>query len=535
MIRTVDAVVIGGGHHGLVAAAMLADAGWEVCLLEAADTVGGAVRSAELFPGYVSDLFSSFYPLAAVSPVLQALELERYGLRWTHAPAVLAHPLGPDSEQAAVLHREPADTAAALEARDPGDGEAWLRLYQDWQRVRGPLLASLFSPFPPVRGPLALLRALGTGDALRLARFLALPVRRMGQELFRGEPARLLLAGNAMHADVPGDAPGSGVFGWLLAMLGQEVGFPVPVGGAGKLAAALRARAEAAGAEVRTGTPVERVLVRGGRAIGVRTAGGEQLQVRRAVLADVAAPFLYGSLLPPEAVPAKLRADLAQFEWDVPTVKLNWALSGPIPWRAAAARGAGTVHVGRDDAGIVRWTADLATGVLPRQPFLLVGQMTTADASRSPAGTESAWAYTHLPRGRYDDGSAETLAERAEEVLEAHAPGFGTLVTDRSLQRPTDLQEANQNLMHGAVNGGTAQLFQQLVFRPTPGLGRCETVVENLYLASAAAHPGGAVHGACGALAARAALGEHGRLGAVRRRVTGRLLAGLYRERPSAR
>ncbi|MBW0009263.1 MAG: NAD(P)-binding protein, partial [Pseudonocardiales bacterium] len=127
---SLDAVVVGGGHHGLVAATVLADAGWEVCLLEAADRVGGAVRSARLRPGYVTDLYSAFYPLTAASPVLRSLRLHDHGLRWSHAPAVLAHPPRPDADTAAVLHRDPRGTAAGLAGEHPSDGRAWLELVE---------------------------------------------------------------------------------------------------------------------------------------------------------------------------------------------------------------------------------------------------------------------------------------------------------------------------------------------------------------------------------------------------------------------
>ncbi len=527
---TADAVVVGGGHHGLVAAALLADAGWDVCLLEATDHLGGAVRSAALHPGFTADLYSAFYPLYAASPVLRALDLESHGLRWSHAPAVLAHPPRPDDERAAVLYRDREATAARLAEEHPRDGATWLDLCAQWDRVSGPLLRTLFTTFPPVRGPVALLRAVGTADALRLARFLLLPARRMGEELFAGEGARLLLAGNAAHADVPGDAPVSGAYGWLLAMLGQHHGFPVPVGGAGELAAALARRAEAAGAALCTGHRVERIDVRAGRAVAVHTAAGLTVRVRRAVIADVNAPTLYRDLLPADAVPARLHADLDRFAWDTPVVKLNWALDGPIPWRAPEVGAAGTVHLGADDLGLVRWSADLESRTLPESPYMLFGQMTTADPSRSPAGTESAWAYTHLPRGVDDDASADELARRVDATVEAFAPGFGARVLHRNVQRPGDLQAAEPNLVSGAVNGGTAQLFQQLVFRPVPGLGRPETVIANLYLGGSSAHPGGGVHGICGGLAARGALRAHGVLGRARRRALTAALDLLYRD-----
>ncbi|MGW5144627.1 phytoene desaturase family protein [Rhodococcus koreensis] len=530
-MSNVDAVVIGSGPNGLVAAATLADAGWDVAVVEAQPTPGGAVRSAELVPGFTSDLFSAFYPLSTVSPALRGLNLESHGLRWSHAPRAVGHARSAADEDAPVIHPDPADTAADLERRQPGDGVAWTALVEQWHHIKEPLLNILFSPFPPVRGPSALLRRLGTAESLRVARFLLLPARRMTHELFRGEAARLLLLGNAMHADTPPDAPGSGVMGYILTMLAQDGGYPVPVGGAGELSAAMVRRAEHAGAHFHYGDAVTGIEVRSGRAVGVRTASGARYTARRAVIADVSAPALYGSLLPDHAVPARVRADLEHFEWDTPVLKVNYALSQKIPWRSPSLSGAGTVHLGADDNGLVRWMADLTTGTVPARPFLLFGQMTTADPSRSPEGTESAWAYTHLPRDIIDNASADLLAARVDDVLEAHAPGFADRVVGRVVQRPSDLEAADANLVGGAVNGGTAQLHQQLVFRPGPGISRSETPVQRLYLGSASAHPGGGVHGVSGLNAARAALGEDGPRGWLRRR-TSRAVIDLLSKGP---
>jgi phytoene dehydrogenase-like protein len=261
----------------------------------------------------------------------------------------------------------------------------------------------------------------------------------------------------------------------------------------------------------------------------VHTATGLTVRVRRAVIADVNAPTLYRTLLPAAAVPGRLRDDLDRFVWDTPVVKVNWALDRPIPWRAPEVAGAGTVHLGADDLGLVRWSAAIESRTLPVSPYMLFGQMTTADPSRSPAGTESAWAYTHLPRGIDDDASADEIARRMDATVEAFAPGFSGSVVHRHVQRPRDLESAEPNLVSGAVNGGTAQLFQQLVFRPVPGLGRPETVVGNLYLGGSSAHPGGGVHGICGGLAARAALRGQGLRGRVRRRALSAALDLLYR------
>ncbi|WP_202422740.1 NAD(P)/FAD-dependent oxidoreductase [Gordonia sp. SID5947] len=524
---TADAVVIGAGHHGLIAAIRLADAGWDVTVLEAQPEVGGAVRSAELTPGYITDLFSAFYPLAVASPGFADLDLEAHGLRWSSAPGPFGHPNGPADRNAMVVHPDPTKTAARLAAYDQRDERAWLDLVEQWQTIRPQLLGLLFRPFPPVRAVVGLLRATGTASAVRLARFLLLPANQMVRELFHSDHARLLFLGNALHADIPLDAPGSGMMGYLLTMLAQDSGFPVPVGGAGELTAALRRRCESAGGRVVVDTRVERIEVRGRRASAVIDAGGHRWPAARAILADVSAPALYTRLLPASEVPTRVLADIADFEWDTPVVKINYALNGTIPWHSLNLAEAGTVHVGVDMQNVAHATADIESGRIPQHPFLLFGQMTTADPSRSPAGTESAWSYSHLPRGVVDEDSAQTLAERMDQVMEDHAPGFTEQVIDRHVQTPADLHDLDANLVGGAVNGGTAQLFQQLIFRPTPGLGGPVTPVEGLFLASASAHPGGGVHGACGTNAARAALAAAGPLGLPRRYLNRKLLHHL--------
>ena len=509
-----DAVVIGAGHNGLVAACLLADAGWDVVILEAADHPGGAVASVERPPGWIQDRYSAFYPLSAASPFLGSLDLHEHGLRWKHAPTVLAHVSSPDDERAVLLHRDPARTAAGLDAEHPGDGETWLRLLEHWRRIRGPVVDALLMPTPPLGAAARLLARTGAADALRLARMLVLPVHRLGEELFGGQGGRLLLAGNAMHADIPSVAPVSGAFGWLLCMLAQDVGFPVPEGGAGRLTDALVSRARAAGAQLLTGARVDRVVVSGGRAIGVIAADGTAVRARRAVLADVDVTQLYRRLLPDGAVPARALRELDRFQRDLPTVKVNWALDGQVPWRAAGAAQAGTVHVGTDLDGLADWSTALATGRPSRQDFALVGQMATADPGRAPAGGQSLWAYSHLPSGGASPEAGRALADRLEQLLEDCAPGLRDRVVARDVQLPHELQADDANLVDGSLNGGTAQLQQQLVFRPLPGLGRPETPVERLYLASASAHPGGGVHGAAGHNAARAAL-LSARLGGV--------------------
>ncbi|MEV5321189.1 NAD(P)/FAD-dependent oxidoreductase [Streptomyces sp. NPDC052687] len=525
-----DAVVIGAGPNGLVAANLLADAGWSVTVLEEQDEAGGAVRHDRgVDPAFVSDLFSSFYPLAAASPIVAGLRLEEHGLRWSHAPHVLAHPLSDGG--CAVLDRDIEVTAGSLDAFAPGDGDAWRRLHDVWQRIRGDVLSALFTPFPPVRAGVRFAMRLRGAGGLRLARSLLLPVRRLGEEEFRGQGGRLLLAGNALHADLAPEAAGSGGFGWLMSMLGQTYGFPVPVGGAGALTEALTRRLLARGGVLRCGRRVDEIVVRHGRAVGVRTADGETYGARRAVLADVSVPALYGRLVRPEHLPGQVLEDLRRFQWDFATFKVDWALDGPVPWRAEQAARAGTVHLADGVDELTRFAAQIAMRQVPDRPFALFGQMTTSDPSRSPRGTESAWAYTHVPldvgsdagdeglTGAWDDKEQQIMADRVECQVERFAPGFRALIRARRVLAPPTLQSMNANLHQGAINGGTTSLHQQLVFRPLPGTGRPETPVTGLYLASAGAHPGGGVHGACGANAARAALRRRippGRAGAQR-------------------
>ncbi|MEU0336708.1 NAD(P)/FAD-dependent oxidoreductase [Streptomyces sp. NPDC006193] len=522
-----DAVVIGAGPNGLVAANLLADAGWQVQVLEEQPEPGGAVRHDRgVHPDFVNDLFSSFYPLAAASPVLAALRLEDHGLRWRHAPHVLAHPL--TDGRCAVLDRRLDVTAASMEEFAAGDGAAWRRLFQVWQNLRPDLLAALFTPFPPVRAGARLAMRLRAAGGLRMARSLLLPVRRLGEEEFRGDGGRLLLAGNALHADLAPESAGSGGFGWLMSMLGQTYGFPVPAGGAGALTAALLRRLESAGGRVTCRQRVEEVLVRDGRAAGVRTAAGETVAARRAVLADVAVPALYGGLVDARHLPTQLLEDVRRFQWDFATFKVDWALDGAVPWRAERAARAGTVHLADGLDELTRFAAQIAMRQIPDRPFALFGQMTTADASRSPLGTQSAWAYTHVPHdvrgdagdegigGAWSSTDRERMADRVERQVERFAPGFRSLIRARRVLAPPSLEALDANLQGGAINGGTTALHQQLVFRPVPGAGRPETPVPGLFLASAGAHPGGGVHGAPGANAARAALRAHRAPGLVR-------------------
>ena len=519
-----DAVVIGAGHNGLVAANMLAERGWSVLVVEAQDAPGGAVKSGEITePGFVSDLFSAFYPLAAASPAIRALELERHGLRWRRSELAVAHPQA--DGRCAGIAAEIDETAAMLERFAPGDGQAWRELYAYWERAGGPFLDALLRPFPPLRGGARLATALGPRGLLRFGRFSVMPVRRLAEERFSGDGGAWLLAGNALHADLTPESAGGGLFGWVLCGLAQEHGFPVPEGGAGRLTAALVDRLRAHGGKLECGRRVERVLVDRGRAVAVRTADGDEIGAGRAVLAGAGAPALFRDLVGERHLPSGFVDDLSTFQYDNSTVKVDWSLDAPIPWIAADARRAGTIHVADGMDALTRTTGQLSRGLIPDQPFLVLGQYSMVDDTRQPAGRETAWAYTHVPQrvkgdaggeltGAWDEREVELFVARVEGEVEKRAPGFRALIRARHVFTPRRLEEANENLVGGAVNSGTAQIHQQLVFRPLPGLGRAETPIRGLFLCGASAHPGGGVHGAAGANAARAAIAAR-----LRRRV----------------
>jgi phytoene dehydrogenase-like protein len=511
----VDAIVVGAGQNGLVAANMLADAGWSVLVLEGAGVPGGAVRTGELtLPGYRHDLFSSFYPLTAASPVYQRLELERYGLRWCRGELALAHPAA-DGSCPFVSQGNVEETVASL-APSGGDAGEWRALTELWGRLGDTFMEVLTAGFPPV-APAARLLAKLRSDALEFARFATLPVRRFADERFRSPLPGRLLAGNSIHADFLPETPGSAFFGWVLVGLASDVGFPFAQGGAASLADALVSRLEDRGGVVRCGAPVERIVVRGNTAQGVRLADGEELVARRAVLADVGAPRLFLELLEGASLPSRFVRELRRFQYDSATVKVDWALRAPIPWSAPDARRAPTIHVAESVDELSVGTGQMARGLIPEVPFLVMGQYAAADPTRQPAGAETAWAYTHLPQivrgdaagelsGTWDERDQELIAERIERRVEALAPGFRDLIEGRHVFTPRTMEAANPNLVNGAVNGGTAQMHQQVIFRPVPSVRRSATPVRGLYLASASAHPGGGVHGACGANAARAAL-----------------------------
>jgi phytoene dehydrogenase-like protein len=494
-------IVIGAGPNGLVAAIRLAEAGRPVTVLEAAEQPGGAVRTEELtLPGFRHDTFSSVYPAAAASPVFASMPLENHGLRWIHPEACYAHPL-PDG-RAVALYRDLGRTAESLDAAGRGDGERWQRfikpLIEGFEAVRSTMLAG----FPPIGGAGRLLAGLGPLGAARFGLLVPASAKALGGRLFGGPGSRAWLYGSAGHGDVPPTGAGSAIAAAYLNLMGHAVGWPSPAGGAQRLTDALVGYLRELGGEIRTAAPVERVDAAGGRVTGVRVLGGERLAATM-VIADVMPHALLA--LAGDALPRTYAALLRRYRYGPATLKVDWALDAPIPWEASAARGAGTVHVGGDEAELLATIAETRSR-LPERPFLLLGQPSLADPSRAPDGKHTAWAYTHGPRLGVDwPGELERHVERIEAQIERFAPGFRERILARHVLGPAELQRRDRNLVGGDVGGGSYRL-SQVIFRPSPGLSPYRTPLHGLYLGSAATFPGGAVHGVPGDAAARAAL-----------------------------
>ena len=499
----VDVVVIGAGHNGLVAATLLARHGWSVEVLERREVVGGAVGSDTTARGYVHDWGSAFYGVLHTSPVLRELGLDRR-VGWAHTGTPVAATWDPQAP-AAVLRRTVDGTADGLGA----DAQAWRDLVGWWHRLGEPLFGAMLGP---VGAPRPLLRALrgltGVREGLQTARMLLEPVEAWVQQEFATQAGRMLFAANATHADVAVDAAGSTPPAMLLAMAAQVHGMPVPVGGASRLADAMVEAAQAAGVVVRTGVEVTRVVVRGGRAVGVVTADGTGVAARRAVVADVAPPVLARDLVGEEHLPGEWLASLRRHRYTSGYFRLDVDLDGPAPWADERLADAVVVHVTGDLDELALSQAEVRRGLLPTHPQLILGQQDRADPSRVPAGAASLWVECHCPAVPKDAPAdwAPRFADRVLDRLERHAPGLRSRVVETTTLTPLDLQGRDPNLVGGDVGGGSASPDQLLVFRPVAGWSSYALPVDGLWMCGAASHPGGGVHGLCGRNAAQAVL-----------------------------
>lgn len=494
-----DVVIIGSGPNGLVAAAHLGRAGYDVTVLEAASEPGGAVRTHEAtLPGYRHDVGAAFFPFGAASRALVELDLPGAGLVWKHAAFDSAHP-ALDGTSAAIT-RDPARLEEALGA----DAPAWEKLTRWYKALETELLDVLLSTFPPVKA------------GLRIAPWKLLPLvtaalssgRGFASARFTTEAARRMLPALALHTDVGPDDDLGAIIGFMLAMTASSGGFAVPEGGAGAITDALLVRLAEHRTRVVVSDRVVRIDVEHGRAVRVRCASGAVHEARHAVLADTAPDALYLDLLDHRHVPASIRDRMRAFDHGFATFKVDWALAGPVPWRDALSREAAVVHTGESLDDLARFTREVRSGALPTLPYLVIGQQSIVDPTRAPAGGHTLYAYSRVPAAPAGgwDAHRERFADRIEDRIEGLAPGFKKIVRARVILDPGRLERMNDNLRQGDITGGSAGIQNQLFLRPFFPYFRYRTPVRGLYLGSAYTHPGAGVHGACGYNAAKAIL-----------------------------
>jgi phytoene dehydrogenase-like protein len=494
-----DAVVVGAGPNGMVAAATLARRGWSVLLLEAQPRPGGALYSEErTLPGFIHDVGAAFFPFSEFSPAFRSLDLTGTGLQWRNARRESSYP-APDGSCVSIS-RDPELSMQSFGT----DGMAWGRLATWQQAMQGRLVDALLAPLPGVRNALQL----GIRNLVKLTLAGVRSSAGFSRRVFTTEAARRVIPGLALHADLgPKDFSGAGI-GLVLALLASSTGFPVPVGGARAITEALLRRFGEAGGELRLDTHVAKIVVHKKRAVAVLTNHGEEIPAARAILADVGAPALFRKLLPESDVSWRVRRSIERFRYGWGTFKMDWALSSPTPWTSAEAREAAVVHAGDSIEDLQNFTREVRDGRLPNNPFLVIGQQTLADPSRAPAGCHTLWAYTHVPSCLPASWAEirEAFADRIEERIEGLAPGFRHLIRARAIASPRDLEDMDENLVGGDLGGGSAHADHQLFLRPVFPYFRYRMPIRGLYLCSASAHPGAGVHGACGFNAAHAAL-----------------------------
>jgi phytoene dehydrogenase-like protein len=460
-----DAAIVGSGPNGLAAAIVLARAGRRVKVFEAQDTIGGGARSAELtLPGFTHDICSTIHGFAAASPFLRDLPLAEHGLAWVEPPISLAHPL--DDGTATILER----SVDATVARFGADADAYRSIVGSvvhaWPKLEDAMLGPLAWPAHP----------------LALARFgwKALQPASHIVRHFRTPAVRALIAGVAAHGMLPLNRRPTAAFAIVLAALAHTHGWVLPRGGAQRLSDAMAAYLVSLGGEIATSAEV--------RSIDDLPAPTQ--------LCDLSPrPFLRiaGHRLPPT-----YRHLLERYKYGMAAFKVDWALDGPIPWRAANCARAGTLHLGGTFEEIAHGENEVWHGRVPERPFVLLVQATRFDPSRAPEGRHTAWGYCHVPRD-----CAIDMLPRIEAQIERFAPGFRDRVLARSVMPPAALERHNPNFVGGDIGAGASDLTQLFT---RPSWRTYGTPVPGLYLCSASTPPGVGVHGMCGYHAAKMAL-----------------------------
>src|SRR6185369_3234147 len=462
-----DAVIVGAGPNGLAAGIVLAQAGKRVRIYEANDVIGGGARSGSLtLKGFTHDLCSAVHPLAAGSPFFKSLPLARYGLEFIYPPAALAHPF--DDGTTVLLHRSVETTSQQLGTDEAAYRNLMGPLVRNWPHISEDILGPLRLPHHPIA-----LARFGI-HAIRSAKALV-------RSDFKEAKTRAFFAGMSAHSSISLDHLGTAAFGLVLGATGHSLGWPIPRGGARAVSNALAVYFAELGGEIVTGK---------------RIGSLGDVPTVRATLFDVTPHQLLA--IAGERLPPRYKRKLRQFRYGPGVFKMDWALSGPVPWKAAECAEAATVHLGGSFEEIVESERDAWEGRINARPFIIACQPSLFDSSRAPVGQHTFWAYCHVP-----NGSSADMVTSIEDQIERFAPGFRKLVLARNVLSPALLEKHNANLIGGDISGG-AHTLTQLFTRPT--LRTYSTPVRGVYICSSSTPPGAGVHGMCGYHAARVAL-----------------------------
>jgi phytoene dehydrogenase-like protein len=470
-----DAVVIGSGPNGLAAAITMARAGRSVLVLEAKETVGGGCRSKELtLPGFTHDICSAIHPLGLGSPFFRMLPLEQFGLEWIHPLAPLAHPF--ENGTAVVVERSIEETSECLGV----DAAAYRSLMEPLAAHWNELAHAFLGPLRPSM----------LAHPFVMARFglhAIIPASLFARLQFKGSRARALFAGVSAHSMLPLERSPSAAFGLMLVLAAHIIGWPMPRGGSQQIANALASYLHSLGGEIVTGVNVDSLSM---------------LPKARTIFCDITPRQLLA--IAGKQLPEGYKRQLEQYRYGPGVFKIDYALDGPVPWKAEACLRAGTVHVGGTLAEIAASERAVWQGIPPGRPIMLAAQQSLFDATRAPEGKQTLWTYCHVP-----NGSTFDMTERMEAQIERFAPGFRDRILARHFTDPAALEQYNANYIGGDINGGIQDL-QQLFTRPTIRPIPYSTPVKGLYICSSSTPPGGGVHGMCGYYAARAALHAEG-------------------------
>ncbi|MEU1426684.1 NAD(P)/FAD-dependent oxidoreductase [Nocardia sp. NPDC005746] len=529
-----DAIVIGSGINGLVAAAELARAGWSVLLLEGNSEIGGFIATEErTLPGYRHDTYSSWHPMFVSGPAYAELgaDLHKHGLEYRNSDGWVTASVADDG-RVSIAHRDPERTAALF--THDGDGDAYLAMLNQLAASAAPIggLMNAELRSPAALGPLAgLLRGNGRRGAEAWLRTAASSGRGYLRREFHGPEVDHLFTPWLLHAGLSPDHASGGVMIPLFAATLHGAGLPVVAGGSGGLLTAFESLLGSLGVQVSTSTPVERILVEHGRATGV-VSRGRTLRARRAVLASVTPTALYGNLLPPGAVPAPLCAEAAVFRYGRAEMQIHVALSAPLDWHDARLPDTPLIHLsdGSGSTGIA--CAEAEAGLLPRRPTVVVGQQYVLDPTRVPESAAALWLQLQelpfAPRGDaageldttdgWTPSLARGFADRVLARIAAHAPDLHRKVLAVDVITPADLAAHNPNAVGGDPYGGSCEVDQSYLWRPLPSAGRHATPVRGLWQIGASTHPGPGLGGGSGHLVAHALTRPRGLFGARGRR-----------------